>query len=194
MKQRFEQLEGLPTPDILPEITALGLDWGPSNQICINTVEPGSDDYQLGTGSLKYDWANKRPVTLPDGSTKWEVPEYSVQYDESDFQYLVEIFQGTLIESVYGALVDSGYKLGRIRLMRNEPKTCLSWHVDTSPRLHFPVKTHTGCFMVIEDEVRHLPERTWWMTNTTLPHTAFNASRESRIHLVACILNKHSNL
>jgi hypothetical protein len=42
--------------------------------------------------------------------------------------------------------------------------------------------------MVIEDEVKFLPENTWWKTNTLKPHTAFNASKENRIHLVAVLL------
>jgi hypothetical protein len=61
--------------------------------------------------------------------------------------------------------------------MKSEPKTCLSWHVDFSTRIHYPMKTQEGCFMVIADEVCHLTENTWWWTDTVLPHTAFNASK-----------------
>ena len=42
--------------------------------------------------------------------------------------------------------------------------------------------------MVIEDEVLHMPADTWWYADTTLKHTAMNASNEYRIHLVAAIL------
>jgi hypothetical protein len=42
--------------------------------------------------------------------------------------------------------------------------------------------------MVIEDEVKHLEQNKWYFTNTTKEHTAFNASKENRIHLVANIL------
>jgi hypothetical protein len=41
--------------------------------------------------------------------------------------------------------------------------------------------------MVIEDEVKHLDQDKWWMADTIKLHTAFNASKESRIHLVAVI-------
>jgi hypothetical protein len=41
--------------------------------------------------------------------------------------------------------------------------------------------------MVIDNEVKHLGQDKWWMADTSKPHTAFNASRESRIHLVAVI-------
>jgi hypothetical protein len=73
--------------------------------------------------------------------------------------------------------------------MASKPKTCLSWHTDSSKRLHYPLKTQEGCFMVIEDEVFHIPKNQWWLTDTVLPHTAFNSSKELRIHLVASILN-----
>jgi hypothetical protein len=42
--------------------------------------------------------------------------------------------------------------------------------------------------MIIEDEVKHMNENTWWMTNTVLYHSAFNGSKEDRIHLVAVVL------
>ena len=74
--------------------------------------------------------------------------------------------------------------------MQAAPKTCLSWHVDRTTRLHYPIKTQTGCFMVIEDELFHLVENEWCMTNTIARHTAFNASLESRIHLVATIIKE----
>jgi hypothetical protein len=44
--------------------------------------------------------------------------------------------------------------------------------------------------MVIEDEVKHLEENKWYWTNTVVKHTAFNASSEYRIHLVAAILGE----
>jgi hypothetical protein len=44
--------------------------------------------------------------------------------------------------------------------------------------------------MVIEDEVLHMPENTWWLTQTEhYKHTAFNASTTNRIHLVAVVRN-----
>jgi len=43
--------------------------------------------------------------------------------------------------------------------------------------------------MVIDDEVMHIPQNQWWMTDTTKYHTALNGSDQSRIHLVAAILD-----
>jgi hypothetical protein len=87
-------------------------------------------------------------------------------------------------------MLNQQYILGRVRIMKSEPKTCLSWHNDNSERLHYPLSTHSGCFMVIEDEVMHLEYNNWYITDTTKKHTAFNGSTNSRIHLVAVILGK----
>ena len=35
-----------------------------------------------------------------------------------------------------------------------------------------------------------MKEKSWWHATTTVPHTAFNASLEERIHLVAVILDE----
>ncbi len=180
----FEQLTGLPEYNLYPEIQKMSLDWGKSNQICINSPIANNSNHLIGTGSLKYDWDNRKQIMEPGGTIRWEVPDRAVQYHEKDFVYLNERFHNTLLGEIYYELKER-YSLGRLRLMRSEPKTCLSWHTDSSPRIHYPVKTQEGCLMVIEDEVKHLPANTWWMTDTTMSHTAMNASKETRIHLVA---------
>jgi len=41
---------------------------------------------------------------------------------------------------------------------------------------------------VIDDEVMHMKQDNWYWANTTIPHTAFNASDTDRIHLVATMV------
>ena len=106
---------------------------------------------------------------------------------EEQFTTLCSAFKGTLFEEVYNTLSEK-YKLGRVRLMNSQPKTCLSWHKDDTTRIHYPMKTQEGCIMVIQDEVKHLEQNTWYHTNTRVKHTAVNASKETRLHLVACVL------
>ena len=74
--------------------------------------------------------------------------------------------------------------------MNSQPKTCLTWHTDNTTRIHYPMKTQDGCFMIIEDEVKHLEKNKWYHTDTRYEHTAMNASRETRMHLVACVLEE----
>lgn len=190
--KNFIALTDLPVFDLHAELNKLvsekGINWDRgAGQICLNHVEENSDDVYFGVGSLSLDWDKKYTVITDSGEKKIVIPEREVKLQESDFKYLCTPFKGTLFEEVYTALA-SKYTLGRVRLMSSDPKTSLSWHVDLTPRVHYPVKTQLGCFMVIEDEIMHLPQNTWWYTNTVPYHTAFNASLESRIHLVAVTL------
>jgi hypothetical protein len=190
--KHFTQLTDLPVYDLYTELNKLiasgHINWPEEHsQICLNTVNENSNDYALGSGSLLYDWQNAKEEIDHYGNKKTVLPKFETPYNEDDFKFLCNQFKGTLFEDVYNTL-SAKYKLGRVRIMKNSSKTCLTWHVDLTPRIHYPIKTQEGCFMVIEDEVTHLSENTWWMTNTILHHTAFNGSKEDRIHLVAVLL------
>ena len=188
----FTRIEALPILDLQQQLNQLIADgtvlWPDKiNQICLNTIAGHEDDYILGTGSLTHDWENGVVSIDEYGNQKTIIKEKENQLQEYDFKVLCKQFEGTMFETVYNQL-DLRYNLGRVRLMKSNSKTCLSWHVDFQPRLHYPLKTQDGCFMIIEDEVKHLPKYEWWMTDTLREHTAFNASKEDRIHLVATIL------
>jgi hypothetical protein len=154
------------------------------NQICLNTIDGREEDYLLGTGSLLFDWDKST-----NNKTKLDVPLKKNVLNEKDFTNLCIQFKGTIFEEIYKEL-DTYYILGRVRLIRSLPKTCMSWHKDTSIRIHYPIKTQEGCFMVIDDEVKHLEKNKWWWTNTLLKHTAVNSSKEFRVHLVVCVLGE----
>ena len=162
-------------------------------QICLNSTVEQSDNYRLGTGSLQYDWDNKRDEISPTGEIKSIVPLRYVIINECDFVVLCNQFKNTIFEDIYN-IVNQNYRIGRARLMKTESKTCLSWHTDPSCRLHYPIKTQEGCSMVIEDEVCHLKQDTWYITSTNHKHTAFNASLESRIHLVFDLLDDYDKV
>ena len=73
--------------------------------------------------------------------------------------------------------------------MLKEPRSTLSWHRDPEPRLHIPIITNQGCRMVIEDVSRHMPaDGSVTITNNIKYHNFFNGGEQSRIHLVACML------
>lgn len=187
----FQKLNNLPIFDLNAELNSLlkngDISWNSDNQICLNSIPEDPDNFHLGTGSLTHDWNNKK-VTIDDtGIEKIEINEFTKKYNEEDFSVLCSAFKNTNFELVYNSLKKQ-YKIGRIRLMKSKPKTCLSWHTDSNIRIHYPIKTQVGCFMIIEDEVKHLTNNTWWLTNTFPLHTAINASKEDRIHLVAVVL------
>ena len=184
--KHFEVLQELPCVDVYPHLEDMIaqhlLTWQYMDQICINAPQ-GQDSPYAGVGSLDLDWANAK--NTPDGL---DVPPRTVALNEHDFVNLCSVFQGTVFETLYTALTDK-YRVGRVRLMKTTPRYAMSWHYDYNHRLHYPIKTQFGCFMVIEDEILHLEKNTWYWTATSKNyHTAFNGSNEERIHMVACLL------
>jgi hypothetical protein len=191
---RFRQLDNLPVYDLYTELNKLLdnniINWPSSHaQICLNTVTENSDDYSMGTGSLIYDWNQSYDEIDEFGNKKTVLVKFENPYVESDFKFLCNQFKGTLFENVYYAL-EKVYNIGRVRIMKSKSKTCLTWHKDDTPRVHYPIKTQRGCFMVIEDEILHLEQNKWCWTDTLVKHTAFNSSLEDRIHLVVTILGE----
>ena len=124
--------------------------------------------------------------TIPDETGK-EVSR-DIDIDESKYTELVPEFENTYFKEVY-EILSKKFKLGRVRLLLKEPRSTLSWHKDPECRLHVPIITNKGCSMVIENVAKHLPaDGKVWITNNTKYHNFFNGGEQSRIHLVACVL------
>ena len=111
-----------------------------------------------------------------------------IDIDESKYTELVPEFEKTYFKEVFETL-SKRFKLGRVRLLLKEPRSTLSWHKDPECRLHIPIITNKGCSMVIENVAKHLPaDGHVTITNNTKYHNFFNGGEQSRIHLVACVL------
>ena len=124
--------------------------------------------------------------TIPDEKGK-EVAR-DIPIDESKYTQIVPEFENTYFNEVYNSL-KKRFKLGRVRLLLKEPRSTLSWHKDPEPRLHIPIITNLGCSMVIENIAKHIPaDGHVTITNNTKYHNFFNGGEQSRIHLVACVL------
>ncbi len=124
--------------------------------------------------------------TIPDEKGKEVVRD--VPIDESKYTKILPEFENTYFNEVYNTL-KKRFKLGRVRLLLKEPRSTLSWHKDPEPRLHIPIITNLGCSMVIENIAKHLPaDGHVTITNNTKYHNFFNGGEQSRIHLVACVL------
>lgn len=104
----------------------------------------------------------------------------SLQYPETYFKY--SLFQLPTINRIM-----EKYGMKRTRIMKSNPKTCLSIHQDLTKRIHIPLVTNDKCFMAIEDRNYYLEPGKIYLTNTTLRHTAVNASESLRVHIVGCI-------
>lgn len=153
------------------------------NQICINSIPGKEHDIFYGVNSLDKDWDNAFYEIDEKQERKIVVPFRTVSLSEYDFTEICTLFKNTRIETIIDD-VKKKYNIGRCRVMKLPPKQCLTWHCDYSPRLHYVLKTQPECFMVVEDEVKHLPQDTWWLVDTTKFHTVFNGSLQNRYHLV----------
>ncbi len=107
---------------------------------------------------------------------------------ERDFTVINPEFRGTVIEALLERLP---FAFGRTRLMRMPKKSCLSIHWDTSLRYHYAVITNPACYLIhLDGEIgrfHHVPADGYlYEMDARLTHTAINASRHARIHLVIC--------
>lgn len=86
---------------------------------------------------------------------------------------------------VYTNSILKNLQMYRTRIMTMKPKTCYTYHIDASPRIHIPLVTNDDCFFIIEDEVLRIPaDGNHYCIDTTKKHTFVNASFEDRIHIV----------
>ena len=94
--------------------------------------------------------------------------------------------------SWFASTFDDNFRVIAHGVLLKEPRSTLSWHKDPECRLHVPIITNQGCSMVIENVAKHLPaDGKVWITNNTKYHNFFNGGEQSRIHLVACVLESH---
>jgi hypothetical protein len=189
--KHFKHLTHLPQLDLLTELDTMMdtgvIHWPDLNQLCLNTTTEYPDSPYYGVGSLDLDYDAAYEEIDENGHERKIVPKRSVMLSERDFTELATPFKNTLFEEFYQILTDN-YLVGRVRIMKMRPNHSMSWHYDYNTRLHYPLKTQIGCFMLIEDEVLHLEQNNWYYTDTKKYHTAFNGSREDRLHIVACLL------
>ncbi len=130
------------------------------------------EDFFDGIGSL-YDYKLKAMTR--------NTSDYTIMHKSIQNSSLIDIF-----DVAKEFVTQFNRKVGRIRLMRLNPKTCLSLHVDLDEwRLHIPLKTNPGAFFVVNNNVMRMPKvGSLYLLNTRDPHTAVNASFETRDHLV----------
>jgi hypothetical protein len=153
------------------------------NQIAIQCRPqcPIEDQLYQGVGSLMYDWDNLDENGNPEILTE--------RFKQYEFTEISEYFKGSYFEEVTD-VVNEKYIIRRTRFMLSKPKTCLSTHTDATRRIHIPIDTNDNCYMVLTDKVYRLPFGNVYLTDTTEPHTAVNASTRNRTHIVMCIHEK----
>lgn len=149
-------------------------------QLAVQCREDAAPDNQLSEscGSLYYDW--------PIYSGVGEIPIRKELFHEHQFNTVCDIFQNTIFQELIEK-IQQQYDIIRGRFMLLEHKTCLTYHKDFSKRIHIPIYTNNDCMMIIDDVVYRLPFGATYLVDTTVPHTALNASKDPRVHLVFCL-------
>jgi hypothetical protein len=110
--------------------------------------------------------------------------------DEGKYTLFNPEFTETYFKTVYEELLTK-FELGRVRLLKLEPRTCLSYHRDPEPRIHIPLTTNPGALMIVDQFAVNLPANGHvYYTNTLKYHSVFNGGEIERIHLVATVLNE----
>ena len=124
------------------------------SQICLQGTETIKDPF-AGVGSAR---------DLPEKEIKFIYPLFDIPYINS---------------------IIKEHNLHRVRLMNLKPKRCYTYHYDLTKRFHIPIETNDKCFFIVDKEVIQLPaDGNYYIVDTTKNHTAINASKKDRIHLI----------
>ena len=100
-----------------------------------------------------------------------------------EHEFNTPIFDMPYINSIIKDL-----KMYRTRVMVLKPKRCYTYHQDTTKRIHIPLVTNDKCFFIINSQVKQYPaDGNYYVVDTTQMHTAINASKEDRIHIIGVI-------
>ena len=111
--------------------------------------------------------------------------------NESAYKIFEPLLMETYFKNVYEVL-KKHFKIGRLRVLKLEPRTSLSYHRDPENRLHIPIVTNPGALMIVNNECVHMPaDGTVYQMKTTNYHTALNGGDKARVHLVATILDEN---
>jgi hypothetical protein len=126
--------------------------------------------------------------------TAGELVSYSDIHNKSYFDrdneaHLKDTYVTTALKQLIPALP---FPFSIMRLSVLPPNTIISMHTDASCHAQLAITTNDDCFVAARSgETKHVPvDGKLYVISTTLPHTAFNASSEERIHLSISIYDK----
>jgi hypothetical protein len=154
-----------------------------NGQMMLQTMSntPVEEQKLKGCLSLYYDFDNHDPK---DPNSKPVIRDVILK--EEDFSEVCDYLKGTYTEEVIN-LLRSKYGIVRGRYMMMNWKSCLTYHNDETPRIHLPLITNDGCFMIIDGKTEKLHEGFTYHVDTTKQHTALNAGKHLRFHIVFCL-------
>jgi hypothetical protein len=114
------------------------------------------------------------------------------RYKEEDFKYLNEEIKETVIANIYHTLKNQ-FNITRYRIAILNPKTCYGWHKDEEVRIHVPIFTNPGSYLITDDGIAsHLPAdgACYLFRANNSYHTAINSDYiKNRIHLLINVIS-----
>jgi len=111
--------------------------------------------------------------------------------EEEAYKVFEPLLMNTYLKNIYDTL-SNHFKLGRVRILKLDSRTSLSYHRDPEARLHIPILTNPGALMIVDKEAYHMKANGGvYYVDTTKYHTALNGGNEPRVHLVATILDEN---
>ena len=116
--------------------------------------------------------------------------------NEEAYRVFEPLLMKTYLKTVYDVLSEH-FRIGRVRILKLDTRSSLSYHRDPEARLHIPIITNPGSLMIVDKQVYHMKaDGAVYYVDTTKYHTALNGGSEPRVHLVATILddNKEEEL
>jgi len=116
--------------------------------------------------------------------------------NEEAYKVFEPLLMNTYFKNVYD-LLSQHFNLGRVRILKLNSRSSLSYHRDPEARLHVPIVTNPGALMIVDKEAYHMKsDGSVYYMNTLNYHTAINGGNQPRIHLVATVLddNKEDEL
>lgn len=106
-----------------------------------------------------------------------------------DLKYKEIEYNQPIFDMPYVNSIIKEHNLYRVRLMNLKSKTCYTYHKDQCKRFHIPIITNENCFFIVEEKIIRYPaDGNYCIVDTDKKHTAINASREDRIHLIGNLI------
>jgi hypothetical protein len=117
----------------------------------------------------------------------YDFEKHVYKRDPAEFVHFNPAFADLYFFEVYKAVVAwSPLHIGRVRLMLRRPSSCYSMHKDESERYHLAIQSNADCYVLFKDVgIYQIPaDGNLYQLEGRWPHTAFNAGKDDRIHLV----------
>ena len=113
------------------------------------------------------------------------------RFSEDEFKNINPGLENTELEHVYNTLKHQ-FNLSRYRVAKLGPRRSYGWHKDEEIRIHVPIVTAPGCFLITDDGIaNHLPADgsayVFYANNGY--HTAVNSDYKiDRLHLLINVI------